>query len=109
MSLALALLSAHLLGDFYFQPSWMAKQKMVNVRIRLVHAYIHGVLAMAFLIFVLSDFRQVALAGLFVLVVHFIIDSRRWVEAPEDFPLYPVCVDQSFHVVSLYVLVVVVL
>ncbi|WFB37682.1 DUF3307 domain-containing protein [Kiritimatiellota bacterium B12222] len=39
------LLCAHVLGDFLLQPDWMATEKKRKMRILMLHAGIHGVLA----------------------------------------------------------------
>jgi len=76
----MALLLAHLLGDFPFQPEWIARNKGKQLRPLIVHGIAHLVLAwVCLLIFApvafLSFSSQAIIAG--YTVVHVFIDKLR--------------------------------
>lgn len=109
MSAALALLAAHLLGDFPLQPDRMARRKREDSGVRLGHVFIHGLLT-AVLLLPVAPLRDVPLITGYVMVFHFIVDSRRWVDSDAGgFDGYPMAVDQTLHVLTLYTASLVVL
>lgn len=102
MSTTLALLAAHLLGDFPLQPDSMAKDKLGDARVRLGHVLIHWVLTVVLLLPYASVADSVWAAS-YVAVFHFIVDSRQWVDPDAGgFDGYPMAVDQTLHVLTLY-------
>jgi len=101
MSVALALLSAHLLADFPLQSDQMAQGKFDSAETRLQHVGVHWIVTGLFLALVVSP--QKAAIGLFsVSIAHFVIDSRRWNIQDGQFDLYPIVEDQSLHITSLF-------
>ena len=106
--IGLALLSAHLLADFPFQSDEMADKKIEDHFVRFVHAGFHGMITFLFTALIIEPMSAFYISML-VLGAHWIIDSRRWVEPKEDFELYPVVVDQTMHVTSLFLIAVLVL
>lgn len=109
MSATLALLAAHALGDFPLQPTWMATEKFTSWEVRALHTLVHFFLAVIFLLPII-EFRWAWTAAAAVAVLHFVIDSRRWVsEDAGGFDGYPMAVDQTLHLVSLYLVSVVIL
>ena len=106
--IGLALLSAHLLADFPFQSDEIADKKMDDHFVRFTHAGVHAWFTFLFAVLVVEPPSALYISML-VLGAHWIIDSRRWVEPKEDFELYPVVVDQTMHVTSLFLIAVLVL
>jgi len=106
--IGLALLSAHLLADFPYQTDRMADKKMDDHFVRFTHAWVHGMITFLFTALVIEPMSALYISML-VLGAHWIIDSRRWVEPKDDFELYPVVVDQTMHVTSLFLIAVLVL
>lgn len=107
MSVGMALLAAHMLGDFPLQTDAMAEGKFESLHQRAVHSWVHMVLATLFTWPFLTN-AQTALVGPMVLVLHFAIDTRRWAEPKDGFEVYPIAVDQAYHVASLFVVILVV-
>jgi len=99
MSVSLALLSAHLLADFPLQTDHMAANKLDDWMVRLAHAAVHVMVTNAFL-FLLTPYAIIY--ALMIGVIHFIIDSKRLAEPKDNFELYPIAVDQSLHITSLF-------
>ncbi len=76
----LALLLAHLLGDFLLQPEWIARNKAGRLLPMLLHGAVHGLLAWACLVFFgrlpfLSIRNQLVIVG--YVVVHLAIDGLK--------------------------------
>ncbi|GAA4229422.1 hypothetical protein GGQ68_001452 [Sagittula marina] len=90
-----ALLLAHMLGDFLFQPAWMAARKR-NVFILLLHVAIHGVLTTL----VLGGTWQLALL---VMLAHLVIDAAKSyaLPAPARNGFQAFLVDQALHIGTL--------
>lgn len=73
ITFALALLLAHILGDFVFQPdSWVAKKRKYKQRSFVLYAHI-GIHALALLMLLQFNFKY-WIGILFLLLTHFIID-----------------------------------
>jgi hypothetical protein len=106
----LALLAAHLLADFPLQTDRMARAKITDSATRFEHAAVHGVVTVALLLPIVSlPVGHILAAGLGITGLHSLIDRRRWAEPKEHFEAYPLAVDQTLHVCSLYVVAVVLL
>lgn len=101
MTTALLLLAAHLVGDFPLQPTWMAKQKLDNPNVRLVHVVIHTILVGAFLTFGGVAKGVPAAFYVYYAATHYVIDCRRWGEPRDDFPAWQYVIDQVLHVTAL--------
>jgi len=108
MSIALALLAAHLVADFPLQPNWMAAGKDRSLSVRAGHCTVHGGVALLFLLPVVPVPTAVD-AGVAVFVAHFVVDSLPRAEPGEHLEAYPLAVDQTLHVVSLYIVAVIAL
>lgn len=102
MSVALALLTAHVLGDFPLQSDRMAANKLNNRDVRGMHCVVHMALALVCLGLVVS-LQQAALGAGILGIMHFVIDTQRWAEPKEGAEWYPIAVDQSLHVTSLFI------
>lgn len=100
MALQLLLLAAHLLGDFPLQPKWMSVQKLDDPKVRLLHVSIYTVPFGLFLLWVQPPNALEFLTVNFI--VHFIIDSNRWMEAESEYMTY--IFDQVFHITTLAIL-----
>lgn len=73
IAFALALLLAHILGDFVFQPdSWVAKKRKQKHRSLILYAHI-GIHALALLILLQFNLKY-WLGVLIILITHFLID-----------------------------------
>lgn len=107
---ALALLAAHALADFPLQTDRMAAEKFNDAEARFGHAWIHLWVTCIVLWATPGISAQTALpAAVAVAVLHYAIDSRRWADPKPDFEAYPLAVDQTLHLVSLWVVSVVIL
>lgn len=107
--IALWMLTMHLIGDFPFQPTWMAKKKawlhstgnrpegFVSL---LLHVGIHGLLFAPIAYYTLTGPAIVVFLA-WVILSHGIIDSRRWMEPKEgwsnDGMMWVWLNDQIFH------------
>jgi hypothetical protein len=98
---ALALISAHLIADFPLQTNWIAKNKLSSWKIRLIHVFIHYIVTFALIIPFLTVGKAHGIA-FFISSVHFFIDTRRWAEEKEGLKSYPIIVDQTMHIFTLY-------
>jgi len=101
-SVAFALLAAHAVGDFPLQLDWHAANKFDSAFVRFHHAGVHALLAMIVVVPFITTASGVVFPGVAILVVHFIIDTRRWAEPKDGFKSYPIAVDQSLHLASIY-------
>ncbi len=98
---SLWLLTAHMLGDFPFQPQWMTETKIDEVGTRFIHCAIHGFLFIPLAWIMLDGVSQVAFI-LWIFGSHFIIDSRRWVEPKEGWgERWVWLIDQIMHLTAL--------
>ena len=89
----LALLFAHLLGDYAFQTKWMVDNKK-NPAVLLLHVAVH----LACLIAVLGGGLQIALA---IAAVHLIIDALKTYTFPNTLAAY--LIDQFAHLATIAV------
>ena len=101
-SIAFALLAAHALGDFPLQLDWHAANKFDSAFVRFHHAGVHALLAMIAVVPFITTAGEVVLPGVGIFVAHFVIDTRRWAEPKDGFAGYPIAVDQSLHLASIY-------
>ena len=108
MSVALALLSAHLLADFPLQTDDMAADKLNCSIVRTAHVGVHSVLTLVCLALIVPV-PVASTTALAVSAMHWLIDTRRWAKPKDGFELYPIAVDQSLHIASLFVVSVVLL
>ena len=105
--LSLLVVSAHLVGDFVLQTGGMARRKFKSPLVRLKHVLTYSV-PMALVAFY---YWPADVAFYFVLsqaLLHFLIDTQRWVKPKKNFEAYPIVVDQTLHLTSLALLLVVV-
>lgn len=98
----LAILAAHLAGDFLLQTDRMAAEKFDSTTVRTLHATIHaGLLFVTVAVAIAPRFETAVLFVALASAAHWLIDTRRWVEPKDGFEAKPIWVDQSLHVVSL--------
>jgi hypothetical protein len=99
------LLALHLIADFPLQTDAMAQNKLGGGAYHLAHVAVHLSLYLVVL-YPIYGLTGVSLA-MFVAGCHGLIDTRRWAEPKDEFEDYPIWVDQSLHVASIAVAVVV--
>ncbi len=102
MSLLLKLLLAHLIGDFFLQPSsWVKeKEKLALSSPKLyLHALLHGILVLL----LLWDWQS-ALLALLVLLVHLFIDAVKLLFQKKKTRRYWFFIDQAAHFCALLLL-----
>jgi hypothetical protein len=92
---SLALLAAHMAGDYLFQTDWMAREKFTNHEALFLHSLVY---ALCFVPLCALGLNMAAPA--FILVTHLVIDSRRWASG-KAWPAKPILVDQSLHLIVL--------
>ena len=100
--IGLDLLAAHMLGDYVLQTNWMAKRKLSEWRVRLLHVLLYAIPFALIAVLRADPPQSAAFVGLLI-VTHFITDSRRWASG-EAWPPKPILVDQTIHLVTLAVL-----
>lgn len=102
--IALALIAAHMVGDYIVQTGWMAAHKLTDWRVRMVHVTAYT-LCFAPVIFLMTDLdqRQASWMLSLIWVTHFITDSRRWA-SDKQWCAKPIMVDQTIHLVTLAML-----
>jgi len=99
--ISLWLLTAHMLGDFPFQPQWMSEMKIDEVGTRFIHCSIHAFLFVPIAWVALIGVSQFVFVG-WIFASHFIIDSRRWVEPKEGWgERWVWLMDQIMHLTAL--------
>lgn len=100
--LFLILLSAHLLGDFYFQTKLLANKKEEAYSGILKHSLIYAILLIAVFLIIEAPWWLLAIGA----VSHWIIDSIKWKLKSEKIPK-PILfvVDQALHLFTLLLLV----
>lgn len=109
MSATLALLAAHALGDFPLQPTAMARAKTDSWVARSAHSAVHAALTVVLLAPVTTTATAVT-AAVAVGALHFLVDSRQWVDSEAGgFDGYPMAVDQTLHIATLYLVSAVIL
>jgi hypothetical protein len=106
MTVSLALLAAHLIGDFPLQPDWIARTKTENNTRLLIHVTIHALLVIPVAWYAFPDeiTRQLVVV-LWITISHLAIDFRRWTEPKEgwsnDGMMWVWVNDQVLHITSL--------
>ena len=96
-------IAAHMVGDYLLQTDAMARRKLYEWKIRMIHVSLY-VLPFIFLTFTyrIDPGQQVTFLVL-LWVTHFATDSRQWAhKAP--WPPKAILVDQTIHLVTLAVL-----
>jgi len=109
----LYLLIAHLIGDWIIQTYWMAIEKSKHLLPLLAHVFTYHIFTFGALYLAGVDLIQAIWATLFLAVTHAILDNRRfeiwWILRIKKFkdreiPTWLLLgVDQSFHLVLLFV------
>ena len=97
--LCLIFLLAHLMGDYLFQPKWMASKKKKVLWVMALHSLIN-----AAVVYLLLGKWMLWLVPLVVLVSHFLIDYARSRLKKDGLGIY--LLDQSLHLVVLVALAV---
>lgn len=106
---SLLYLAAHLLADFPLQTDAMASEKFDDSEVRMQHCTVHLLLyGLAGLLLGFGPILTTAIA-VSIATLHFVIDSRRWVAPKDGFEDYPVWVDQSLHLASIALVLVLLL
>jgi hypothetical protein len=96
---SLEAITLHMISDFVLQSNWIAKNKLTDWRVRLVHVGIHGVCFTVWLVWLGQPWLW--FVG-WLMLSHFIIDSRRWCD--DQWPPRPLFVDQTLHLIVLALL-----
>lgn len=103
--ISLYLLTAHLIGDFPLQPDWMARSKADSRSVRALHVATYSV---PFLPLIALTSTTGAL--IFIVsngAVHYLVDSRRWVEPKDHWSspeMWVWLIDQIIHLTQITVL-----
>lgn len=105
MSVSIALLAAHMVGDFILKTDDMAGRTRDEAWPRLKHVTVHFVTA-AIALMPIVAVETATLAAAAVMALHFIVDSLPLPEPKDDFEAYPMAVDQTLHVSSLAIVAV---
>lgn len=97
------LLTAHLLGDYYFQPQKLAQEKEKFFKKLCLHSAIYGTTCFAVMLTVMN--KWLLLAAVFAALSHFIIDLGKWKylnngKARKTAKVY--IADQSAHILCLF-------
>lgn len=101
--IALALLAAHMVGDYILQTGWMAANKLNHWWPRFIHVCLYTLCFWPVLMATeLDGWHTAQFLGL-VWVTHFITDSRRWA-SDKQWCAKPIMVDQTIHITTLAVL-----
>ena len=99
----LALLAAHLVGDYIFQTDAIAARKLTDARVRAWHCLTYCAAFVPFLLLYAVPLSHAAPFLLWLYATHFVTDSRRWASGDKWAPK-PILVDQALHAVALAVL-----
>lgn len=94
------LLAAHMAGDYLFQSTRMAANKLTDWRWRAYHVAVY-VACFAPVAFVYAGMPFTFLSLL--AASHFLTDSKRW-RTDNPWPAMPILQDQSLHAVQLAIL-----
>lgn len=98
------LFAVHGLGDFVFQPSWMATGKLESWQPRLAHTAIHWAGTFYACLLIVSISHATALATA-IAATHFAIDCRRWRTFDTGNglidSLLAIFADQALHIMAL--------
>lgn len=101
----LVLLACHMVADFPLQTDRMAANKISGGVWHVAHVGVHLVVYLA--VFWPLYGTPGVMAASFLAGWHGLIDSRRWAEPKEGFEHYPIWVDQSLHVATIALTLVV--
>lgn len=109
----LYLLTAHLIGDWIIQTSWMALEKSKNLLALLAHVVTYHIFVFGALYLAGVSLIPNLLGTLFLAATHAVLDNRRfeiwWLRKvkkvqDENIPIWLLLgVDQSFHLVLLVI------
>ena len=99
----IALLAAHMIGDYCAQTDAMAARKLIDWRVRTIHVVCYTFCFVPFLWLWNVDLGSALwfLGALFV--THWLTDCRRWASGEKWAPK-PIMVDQAIHLATLAVL-----
>jgi hypothetical protein len=100
--LGIELVAAHMAGDYLFQSSHMAANKLSDWRVRLWHCAVYTLCFAPVALLHASPGRSAAFLGL-LFAAHFATDSKRW-RTSNPWPAMPILQDQSLHAVQIAVL-----
>lgn len=98
------LVTLHLIGDFPLQPNWMAQRKTSNPLINAAHSLIHGALFAPLAWYIYPRASGAIIFTMWIVITHFIIDSRSWVSPNEEWDNPEMWVwinDQILHFIAL--------
>ncbi len=96
---ALMVLGLHMLGDYVTQTDRMAKEKLVNWRVRTLHVTVYTLPFWAY-----GYFEHWAWwVPLAIFAAHWITDCRRWASG-DKWASKPIMVDQTLHVLQLAII-----
>ena len=101
--IGLDLLAAHMVGDYVLQTDEMAKRKLTDWRVRLLHVICYCLPFICLFAMIDQDMPGGWLFLGLLALTHFITDSRRWASG-EKWPPKPILVDQTIHLVTLALL-----
>lgn len=101
--LAMYLLAAHMAGDYLFQSSWMAANKLRDRNARALHVLVYTACFVPAALAAHVSGSHVALFLYLLASAHYITDSRRW-RTSNPWPAMPILQDQSLHAVQVAVL-----
>ena len=95
-SVFLIFIIAHVLGDFFLQSDKLAQRKQTNFRYLLLHSLFYVIV----FIVCMLPFWSIALiqAAVFLSVLHFIIDSCRFIYSTKKEDASTYFIDQAMHI-----------
>ena len=99
----IALLAAHMIGDYWAQTDTMAARKFTSWQWRTFHVICYTLCFVPFLALWHADLKSSALFLAALFVTHWLTDCRRWASG-EKWPPKPILVDQAIHAATLAVL-----
>lgn len=99
----LELLAAHMVGDFIFQTDGIARNKLKNKKVLLLHCFLY-MLAFVPTAFYYYDYGKALLFLTAIFLAHIFVDWKRWA-SDKDWPPKPILVDQSLHIIALAIIV----
>ena len=101
------LMIGHLLGDFYFQTDGMAENKKKSLWYTLLHCFIYSVVMYIVLVIGTGQFHEYIFLALLSGTLHLCVDGMKCalhkVRKLEKYQLLVFLLDQSIHVVLLFV------
>lgn len=98
----------HVLGDFYLQTDIISKKKISNYKYVMLHSIIYAAVFCVGTIIIWS--LQIAIAILVLSVLHFLIDSIKYLYIKYDNHVSEsiiYCTDQCIHILSLIIAVII--